>query len=166
LKQRAGRGYNATGSAAIVRHRPRRDTLTPEGAGAMPADSPLILALVPDLWFLSRLRASAAEYGAVVESVRRAEHLAARAAAARPALVIVDIGTPGQDWAAAIRQLKQATATAAVPVVAFGPHVDHAGQAAARAAGADRVLSNRRFTEALPATLAGYLAAGQAGRGE
>lgn len=132
----------------------------------MPTDQPLILALVPDLWFLARLRASAAAYGATVEDLRRAEHLAARAAATRPALIIVDIGTPDQDWAAAIRQLKQAAATATVPVIAFGPHVDQAGQAAARAAGADRVLSNRRFTETLPALLAGYLATGHAGRVE
>jgi hypothetical protein len=42
-------------------------------------------------------------------------------------------------------------------VVAFGPHVDQESQTAARASGADRVLSNSRFTETLPDLLARYV---------
>jgi CheY-like chemotaxis protein len=119
----------------------------------------VILALIPDLWFLSRVQAAAAERGARVVSVRRAERLAAAATATPPALVIVDMGTGtrGQDWAAAIGAVK--ALPGAAPVVAFGPHVDAAAQAAARAAGADRVLSNSRLTETLPDLLARYLPA-------
>jgi CheY-like chemotaxis protein len=123
----------------------------------MATAGPLVLALVPDLFFLSRLRAAAEARGAKVEVVRRADRLAGRAIEARPALVIVDMGTRGEDWAAAIRALRADPAGAALPVVAFGPHVDQEAQSEARAAGASRVLSNSRFTETLPDLLAGYV---------
>ena len=127
---------------------------------------PLILALAPDLWFLTRLRTAADAVGAVVEPVRRAERLHERAAAAHPALIVVDMATPDQDWATAIRAIKDDLQTSAIVVVAFGPHVDAASQRAARDAGADRVLSNRAFTDAFPKLLAGYLAEPSSGRDE
>ena len=121
------------------------------------ADAPVILALIPDLWFLSRVQAVAAERGARVVSVRRAERLAEAAVATPPVVVIVDMGTgtQGQDWAAAIVAVK--AMPNAAPVIAFGPHVDADSQSAARAAGADRVLSNSRLVETLPDLLARYL---------
>jgi DNA-binding NarL/FixJ family response regulator len=127
---------------------------------------PLILALAPDLWFLTRLRTAADAAGAVVEPVRRAERLHERAADARPALIVVDMATPAQDWAAAIRAIKDDHRTAAVLVVAFGPHVDAASQRAARDAGADRVLSNRAFTDTLPRLLTDYLAGSASDTGD
>jgi CheY-like chemotaxis protein len=132
----------------------------------MPTQPPLILALAPDLWFLTRLRSAAEAVGALVEPVRRAERLHERAAEARPALIVVDMATPAQDWAAAIRALKGDPRTAATIVVAFGPHVDAASQRAARDAGADRVLSNRAFTDAFPRLLADYLASPASGSDE
>jgi DNA-binding NarL/FixJ family response regulator len=127
---------------------------------------PLILALAPDLWFLTRLRTAAEAVDAVVEPVRRAERLYDRAVEARPALVVVDMATPAQDWAAAIRAIKDDHRTAAIVVVAFGPHVDAASQRAARDAGADRVLSNRAFTDAFPRLLADHLAGPASGTGD
>ncbi|MCC6628016.1 MAG: hypothetical protein IT340_11505 [Chloroflexi bacterium] len=120
------------------------------------ADTALVLALTSDLWFLSRIR-SAVGTRATVATVRRAADLPDRAAAAPPALVLIDLNAPGQEWADAVRRLRAAPATAAVPVIAFGPHVDVGAQALARAAGADRVLSNQRFTDGLPVLLAPYL---------
>lgn len=123
----------------------------------MSATSPTVLALVPDLFFLSRLRAAATGHGARVEVVRHPTDLAARAAALAPALIVVDMGSAGNDWAAAIRSVRDDPATAALPLVAFGPHVEGDNQAAARAAGATRVLSNSRFVADLPELLARYL---------
>jgi CheY-like chemotaxis protein len=119
-----------------------------------------ILALVPDLFFLSRLRAAAAGHGLTVEAVRWAEQLVERATRLQPALVVIDMGSDGQDWASALRALQAEPATAALPVIAFGPHVDRQSQATARAAGATRVLSNSGFTERLSELLADYAAAG------
>jgi CheY-like chemotaxis protein len=122
----------------------------------MTDSSPIILALIADLFFLSRVRTAAAAYRAPVTTVRRAEQLAAQARATPPRLVLIDMAGD-DDWEPAIRQFKADPDLAAIPVVAFGPHVDHASQARARLAGADRVLSNRRFTEALPAVIGQYL---------
>ena len=123
----------------------------------MAASTPTILALVPDLFFLSRIRAAAEQHGVAVETVRRAERLVPRATEVAPTLIIVDMGIVDQDWAAAVRDLKANPATASVPLIAFGPHVDHESQTTARSAGADRVLSNSRFTESLPDLLDHYL---------
>lgn len=123
----------------------------------MSATSPAVLALVPDLFFLSRLRAAVTGHGARVEAVRRPADLATRAAALAPALIVVDMGSAGNDWAAAIRSVRDDPVTAALPIIAFGPHVEVDNQAAARAAGATRVLSNSRFVADLPGLLARYL---------
>jgi CheY-like chemotaxis protein len=123
------------------------------------AEPPVILALAHNLWFQTRLRGAAESVGAVVEPVGRADQLAERAGRVRPALIVVDMATPGQDWAAAIRAIRSDGVTATVPIVAFGPHVDADGQRLARQAGADRVLSNRAFTDTLPHVLARYVTA-------
>lgn len=117
----------------------------------------VILVLETDLWFLSRIRSAASAVGARIDNTSRIDQLVERAVARRPAVVLINMAMPGQDWVTAIRMLKAAAATAAVPIVAFGPHVDTEAQTAARMAGADRVLSNQRFTETLPEVLSRYV---------
>jgi CheY-like chemotaxis protein len=122
----------------------------------MPSQSPVVLALVGDLFFLSRLQSAAAARGARVERVSQMAEASARVAALMPALIVLDMVSAGEAWLEALRQLKDGPA-ADTPVVAFGPHVDTTSQAAARAAGADRVLSNSRLVQSLPALLEQYL---------
>jgi CheY-like chemotaxis protein len=119
--------------------------------------TPVILAYETDLWFVSRIRAAASHLSVPVEIVRRVEHLPNRADIVQPALVLLNMAGADHGWVAAIAALKSSPATAAIPVVAYGPHVDATAQTAARTAGADRVLSNQRFTETLPDLLARYL---------
>jgi len=64
----------------------------------------------------------------------------------KPALVIVNIATPGVDWEAAIRQARAAH----YPVLAFGSHMDLEARAKALAAGAQRVVANSKFTSDMP----------------
>src|SRR5687767_14414167 len=52
------------------------------------------------------------------------------------ALVVVDTGQRG-DWETAIRALKADASTAAVPILAYGSHVDVTASRAAVAAGVD-----------------------------
>ena len=66
--------------------------------------------------------------------------------AEKPALVIVNIATPGVDWEAAIRQAR----AAGYPVLAFGSHMDLEARAKALAAGAQRVVANSKFTSDMP----------------
>ena len=66
--------------------------------------------------------------------------------AEKPALVIVNIATPGIDWEAAIRQAR----AAGYPVLAFGSHMDLEARAKALAAGAQRVVANSKFASDMP----------------
>jgi CheY-like chemotaxis protein len=112
-----------------------------------------ILAVVDDLMFGSRIRGAAQHAGVNVVFVRATADLLARAAGAE--LVLLDLETRWLDAPAAITALKAAAATAAVPVVAFGPHVAADALTAARLAGADRVLARSAFVKLLPELLRG-----------
>lgn len=107
-----------------------------------------IIAAVNDLMFGSRIRAAAQQAGVSAVFVRSPDELAAGAAQAD--LILLDLETRWLDAPASIAVLKADAATASVPIVAFGSHVDGAALLAARAAGADRVLARSAFVKALP----------------
>ncbi|MFO7259926.1 MAG: hypothetical protein DIU52_002140 [bacterium] len=125
-------------------------TSSPQRAG----ESGPVLALAADLLFASRIRATAAAIGATVHLVRSAEELLARARETSPRLVLIDLQARAGDPADAIRRLRAAPETAAVPIIAFGPHVSREAIEAARAAGATRVLARSAFVRELPGLLA------------
>lgn len=105
-----------------------------------------VVALVRDLMFAARIR-SVAE-GAVV--VQRASGLA-EAVGSGTRLVLVDLEAPG-----ALEALSEVGERArGARVVAFGPHVAEEKLAAARAAGADTVLTRGRFVRELGELVAG-----------
>jgi CheY-like chemotaxis protein len=112
-----------------------------------------VVAAVDDLMFGSRIRAAAQQAGVSAMFVRNAEDLVAHAAGAD--LVLLDLNARWLDVPAAIRSLKGDAATASVPVVAFGPHVDGDSLVAAREAGADRVLARSAFVRSLADLLRG-----------
>ena len=112
-----------------------------------------IVAVVNDLMFGSRIRAAAQQAGVNAVFVRNAVDLSAHASAAD--LVVLDLDTRWLDAPAAIASLRADPATAAVQIVAFGPHVDGDALTAARAAGADRVLARSAFVKLLPDLLGG-----------
>jgi DNA-binding NarL/FixJ family response regulator len=58
-------------------------------------------------------------------------------------LVCIDLGLGGLDLAAAVAAIR--TAGPAAKIVAFGPHVDEALLASAKAAGCDLVLPRSQF---------------------
>lgn len=66
-----------------------------------------------------------------------------------PALAIINISIAGVDWETAIRQAR----THNIPVLAFGSHVDLEAQKKARAAGAQRVLANSKFSSDMPGVI-------------
>jgi len=112
-----------------------------------------IAAACADLLFTARVRAAAEAAGV------RALLLSARTdpvpeiVGARPALVLLDLDARWLDAPALIRELKANPATAATPVLAFASHVHAAAIAAAREAGADRVLARSAFVAQLPTLL-------------
>ena len=112
-----------------------------------------IIAAVNDLMFGSRIRSAAQQADVSVVFVRTAADLLERAATAD--LVLLDLETRWLDAPAVISELKGAAATARVPVVVFGAHVDVDALKAARDAGADRVLARSAFVKLLPELLSG-----------
>jgi CheY-like chemotaxis protein len=99
------------------------------------------------------MRGAAQASGTEVRLVRGAEDLVAAATADRPRLIVVDLEARG-DPTTAIARLKGDPVTAGIPVIAFAPHVREDAIAAARAAGADRVLARGAFVRDLPRILA------------
>lgn len=110
----------------------------------------MIVALVSDLLFESKLAATAAAIEVPLNVVRTPEALNAQLANAVG--VIIDLTISTGDAVAAI----SATRAAAVdlPIIAFFPHVDAALGRSARAAGATEVLPRSKFAERLPEILA------------
>jgi len=99
-----------------------------------------VLALVTDLMFSSRIGEQARRAGGRCESVGSVEAFLASARREPPSLAIVDLGGRSFDGVEALKRLKADPATAGIPSVAFGSHVDIALLDAARAAGCERIV--------------------------
>ncbi|CAA9581791.1 MAG: hypothetical protein AVDCRST_MAG88-3430 [uncultured Thermomicrobiales bacterium] len=119
-----------------------------------------IVAVVRDLFFAARIGATLRPLGYRVDVVHTAPALRAATREEAPALVIVDLAHKAIDPPGLIAALKGEPATGALPVLAFGSHLDHAARDAAKAAGADRVVANSKLTEDLPALVERYARVG------
>ena len=116
----------------------------------------MIVALVDDLLFGSRIRAAAEAAGRRVTFVRQDDRVEDALRADAASLVIVDLARAGAaDAIRAVRSLSGAR----IPIVAFASHVRADLIADARAAGADRVLARSAFVAALPTLVTGSDAA-------
>lgn len=124
-----------------------------------------VLAIVRDLFFAVRITDTLAARGYTVEVVKSAGALDAALAApgVAPALVILDLNFRAIDPPTTIARLKADPATGALPVLAFGSHLDQAARDAAKAAGADRVVANSKLAEDLPELARRYATKGEAG---
>lgn len=112
-----------------------------------------VVAVVPDLFFATRISATAAQVGTSLE-------LPTVAAAfetirgAPPALVILDLHAPG-DPLALVRALRADPATRSLRVIGFYSHVERDLRAAAIEAGVDEAIPRSAFTVRLPGILRG-----------
>ncbi len=118
------------------------------------ADAATVVAWPADLMFGARIRSAAQNTGTPVRLVRAADELVEAVRQERPRLAIVDLDARG-DPVAAIARLKAEPASAGVPVLAYASHVREDVMAAARAAGAERVVARGLFARDLAAFLGG-----------
>jgi CheY-like chemotaxis protein len=118
---------------------------------------PRVFALVNDLLFASRIEGTLSALGYMVRSVPATVEAADLAREWRPDVVVVSFGVPFSDWEGALRAIRATPELGAVPVLAFGPHVDTAGRATALAAGATRVITNGAFFNRMPDIVAAVL---------
>jgi predicted metal-dependent hydrolase len=145
------------------------DSNSPDGS----PNNRLILAFTEDLFLQPRLQDAARQLGFNLQIVDRAEafgeskpgpregialteplkgpdsELVRRLSATHPALLLFDTSSPNLPWPRWIQVLKTSAACRRIPIVAFGPHVDEAGLAAARHAGADQVFTRGQFQKRL-----------------
>ncbi len=106
-----------------------------------------ILGLITDLFFVTRSNEIAKALGYETEWLDVPEEpsaFIARLQNGPPALIVLDLNTslPWPHW---IRAAKADAATAAVPWLAFGSHMNPRRLAAARHAGADKVVPKSQF---------------------
>jgi CheY-like chemotaxis protein len=110
-----------------------------------------LILLIPDLFFSVKVADVARALGYQTREVANADALVA---AAREGIRGVVLDTQERsDWQAAVRTLKSDPATASVPILAFGSHVDVAATRAAVAAGCDRLVTRGKFSQELPQLL-------------
>jgi CheY-like chemotaxis protein len=114
----------------------------------------VILAILDDLMFTSKIRAAAARLGLTVSVVRSADAAIAGMRASPPSLVILDLSNPRIDALGSVGTIKADPALARIPIVGFASHVQTDVIEAARKAGVDEVLARSAFTQRLPEILA------------
>src|SRR5438270_4605904 len=131
--------------------------------------APRVVALVDDLMFASRMAGmlGAQGYDVVIGGTVDAVRHGARGRTADG--ILVSFASPFLDWHGAIQAIRTDAILRDVPLLAFGPHVDREARAAAKAAGANRVVTNGAFFArmvAIVGALVGNREAGEPGSTE
>jgi CheY-like chemotaxis protein len=117
---------------------------------------PSVLAATGDLAFRSRIDLALGRAGIPVRFVA-AGRLASAVAASRPSLILVDYAGLGEAEWSELSRIKQDPATRDLPLLAYGPHLDHEARERARRAGADALLSNGEVAANLPAIVTEWM---------
>jgi CheY-like chemotaxis protein len=110
----------------------------------------MVLALVDDLLFSSKIRGALQPSGVLVQFVRQRDAALTAIRENRPALVILDLDRSSLDPIGVIRELKADAALRDTRLVGFVSHVNADRIAEARAAGIDQVLARSAFFQSLP----------------
>jgi hypothetical protein len=109
----------------------------------------MLVYVVRDLLFVSKIREAAESLGIAVQAVRDVDTLPAAARGAR--LVVLDLGLP--QALRALERLAGDPATAAVPSVGFVGHERLDVMETARALGCGQVMAKGEFASKLPGLL-------------
>lgn len=112
---------------------------------------PEVVALVPDLFFASKIIETGRHVGVNVRLSQTPADVFE--AASKPAMVILDLHAAGFDPVEFLLDIKSRAGLSTVPVVAFVRHTRPDLIQAAEAAGCEEVLARSAFTENLGAIL-------------
>jgi PleD family two-component response regulator len=110
----------------------------------------MVLALVDDLMFRSKIKSTATPLGVAVTFAGSSAAALTAMRAAAPSLVILDLNNPRTDPLGTIAAMKKDAALASIPTIGYVSHVDVTTIDAARAAGVDDVLARSAFSMRLP----------------
>jgi len=119
--------------------------------------SKTVIACVEDLFFRSKIEATARHLDASVRFVA-VRDLAKACGDKGTAAVLLELSNG--ESVGAVRELRRARATQALPVIGFLSHVDKALAKEAEAAGVSQVMPRSQFSETLPDLLMDLLAPG------
>ena len=108
--------------------------------------STVILAVVDDLMFTSKIRTAAKQLGVSIVFARSSDGALTEMRKERPSLVIFDLNNPRTDPLGTVATMKQDGTLATIPTVGFVSHVETDLIARARQAGVDEVLARSTFT--------------------
>jgi PleD family two-component response regulator len=114
----------------------------------------MVLAIVDDLMFASKIRAAAGQLDIPVAFARSSAAALTAVRESPPVLVILDLNNPRTDPLGTVAALKRDPATMGIRTVGYASHVLTDVIDAARQAGVDEVLARSAFTARLPEILA------------
>jgi PleD family two-component response regulator len=109
----------------------------------------MILAVLDDLMFTSKIKTTAGQLGVAVAFARSADAALAEMRKASPSLVILDLNNARIDPLAIVAAMKQDPGLASIPTVGYASHVQTDVIDAARRAGVGEVLARSAFTQQL-----------------
>jgi len=114
----------------------------------------MVLAVLDDLLFTSKIRSVAKQQGIALSVARSVDSALGGMRDTAPALVIFDLTTPRIDTLGIVAAMKADPALAAIPTLGFAGHTQTELFHAARQAGIGNVLTRGAFAERLPDILA------------
>jgi len=115
----------------------------------------MVLAVVDDLMFTSKIKTTARQLGVDVAFARSSDAALAGMRTKLPALVILDLNNTRTDPLGTVAAMKGDPRLASIPTVGFVSHVQADLIDAARMAGVDDVLARSAFTARLAEILNG-----------
>ncbi len=105
----------------------------------------MILAVLDDLMFTSKIKTAAGQLGVAVSFARSADAARSAMDATPPSLVILDLNNARVDPLGLVASMKANPALASIPTVGFVSHVQTDVINAARAAGVTEVMARSAF---------------------
>ena len=109
----------------------------------------MILAVLDDLMFTSKIRTTASQLGVSVTFARSSDAALAEMRKTAPSLVILDLNSPRTNPLAIVASMKKDASLASIRTVGYASHVQVDVINAAREAGVDEVLARSAFTQHL-----------------
>jgi CheY-like chemotaxis protein len=109
----------------------------------------MILAVVDDLMFSSKIKTAATQLGVSLKFARSSVAALAEMRKEGPSLVILDLNNPRTDPLGIVNAMHGDPALSAIPTVGYVSHVDTDVINAARQAGVTEVLARSAFTTQL-----------------
>ena len=109
-------------------------------------DNKIILVVVNDVFFYTKLRDALKPQGYQIEKARTQDEVAEKAGTLRPAAVILNINDESLDAFKALEALKGDDRSKAVPILAFANHEEVDNWRRAQQLGVTKIVSRNEFS--------------------